>query len=142
MGPAQKEGLAVSGRVRGTSRGRTYPTFAVSLGGVSGYRLRVAPAKRAVEIVKNDVPLVSEPFVWKSGSWTLLRLQVRKIEAGLWRVEGKVWMEGQAEPDDWTIAMDERQEPVPGRPGAWGSPFSGTPIWFDDLVVTAVEESR
>jgi hypothetical protein len=142
MGPAQKVGLAVSGRMQGTSHGRKFPTFAVSVNGVSGYRLRVAPAKKSVEIVKGDVPMVAVPFEWKSGVWTLLKLQVRQVGDGRWRVEGKAWLEGQPEPDDWTITWDEEKEPVPGRPGAWGSPYSGTPIWYDDLVVTAAEEGR
>jgi hypothetical protein len=119
-----------------------FPTFAVSLNGVSGYRLGVAPAKKALEILKGDLPQASVPFEWRSGSWTLLRLQVRKVEEGLWRVEGKAWLEGQPEPGDWTITWDEKMEPVPGRPGAWGSPFSGTSIWYDNLVVTAAEGGR
>lgn len=142
LGPAQKEGLEVSGRILGTSRGRKFPTFAVSVNGVGGFRLRVAPAKKAVEIVRGDAPLVAVPFEWKSGTWTLLKLQLRKVEDGLWKVEGKAWPEGQPEPDDWTISWDEKREPPPGRPGAWGSPFSGTAIWYDDLVVSAAEESR
>jgi hypothetical protein len=142
MGPAQKEGLTVFGRIQGTSRGRKSPAFAVSLNGASGYRLQVAPAKKSVEILKGDLPLVAAPFEWKSGVWTSLRLQVRKVEDGLWRVEGKVWLEGQPEPEDWSITWDEKQEPIVGRPGAWGSPFSGTPIWYDNLVVTLEGESR
>ena len=142
MGPAQKEGLVVSGRVQGTSRGRKYPTFAVSLNSVGGYRLRVAPAKKAVEVVKGDVPLASVPFEWKSGAWTWLKLQVRKAGDGVWKVEGKAWLEGEREPGNWMITWDEKEEPAPGRPGAWGSPFSGTPIWYDDLAVTAVEAER
>jgi hypothetical protein len=140
MGPAQKEGLAVSARFHGTSRGRKFPTFAVSLNSVGGFRLRVAPAKKAVELVKNDAPVVSVPFEWKSGVWTSLKLQIRKAAEGLWKVEGKAWLEGQSEPDAWTVVWDEAQEPVNGRPGAWGSPFSGTPIWYDDVVVSAADE--
>lgn len=142
MGPAQKEGLAVSGKILGTSRGRKFPTFAVSLNGVSGYRLRVAPAKKAIEIVKSDTPLVSVPFEWKSGAWTSLRFQLRKTSDGLWKLEGKVWLEGESEPEAWMIAWEERQDPPAGRPGAWGSPFSGTPILYDDLAVHTAEETR
>lgn len=139
IGPAQKEGLAVSARILGTNRGRKFPTFAVSLNSVGGFRLRVAPAKKAVELVKSDAPVASVPFEWKSGVWTLLKLQIRKASEGLWKVEGKTWLEGESEPDSWTISWDETREPTVGRPGAWGSPFSGTPIWFDDLVVGTAE---
>ncbi len=138
LGPAQKEGLAISARIRGTSKGRKFPTFAVSLNGVGGYRLRVAPAKEALEILKGDAPQTSVPLEWKSGGWTFLKLQVRKDGDGRWKVEGKAWLEGQPEPNDWTITWEEKVEPIPGRPGAWGSPFSGTPIEYDDFVVSRI----
>jgi hypothetical protein len=71
-----------------------------------------------------------------SGTWTHLKLQIRKLEESLWRVEGKLWADGQPEPEAWTIALEQRNPPIPGRPGAWGLPFSVTPIRFDDLNVT------
>jgi hypothetical protein len=136
FGPAQADGLAVSAKIYGTSSGRRFPSFAVSLGGVGGHRLQVAPAKLAVELLRGDVPLTSVPYQWKSGTWTHLKLQIRKLEESLWRVEGKVWADGQPEPEAWTIALEQRNPPIPGRPGAWGLPFSVTPIRFDDLNVT------
>jgi hypothetical protein len=135
FGPAQPDGLAVSARIHGTSSGRRFPSFAVSLGGVGGHRLQVAPAKLAVELLRGDLPLDSVPYQWKSGTWTHLKLQIRKLEDNLWRVEGKVWPEGQSEPDEWTITLDQTDPPIPGRPGAWGIPFAVTPIRFDDLKV-------
>lgn len=139
FGPAQADGLAVSARVYGTSSGRRFPSFAVSLGGVGGYRLQVAPAKLAVELLRGDLPVESVRYQWRSGTWTHLKLQIRKIEEELWRIEGKVWPEGQPEPDSWTITLDRMEPPIPGRPGAWGIPFAVTPIRFDDLKVTRAE---
>jgi hypothetical protein len=136
FGPAQADGIAVSARIYGTSSGRRFPGFAISLGGVGGHRLQVSPAKLAVELLRGDVPLSSVPYRWRSGTWTHLKLQIRKIEDDLWRVEGKVWREEQAEPDAWTITLDQTDAPIAGRPGAWGIPFSVTPIRFDDLKVT------
>jgi hypothetical protein len=135
FGPAKPDGLAVSARIYGTSSGRRFPSFAVSLGGVGGHRLQVAPAKVAVELLRGDLPLDSVPYQWKSGTWTHLKLQIRKLEDNLWRVEGKVWPEGQSEPAEWTITLDQTDSPIPGRPGAWGIPFAVTPIRFDDLKV-------
>jgi hypothetical protein len=50
-------------------------------------------------------------------------------------VEGKAWPAAQDEPADWTIFLEEKQQPPEGRAGIWGSPFSGTPILFDDLLI-------
>jgi hypothetical protein len=139
FGPAQPDGLAVSARVYGTSSGRRYPGFAVSLGGVGGHRLQVTPAKRAVELLRGDVPLTSVPYEWNSETWTHLKLQIRKSEENLWHVEGKAWAESEPEPDAWSITLDQTDAPISGRPGAWGIPFSVTPIRFDDLKVVQAQ---
>ena len=70
----------------------------------------------------------------------MLRLQVRKAKDGEWKVEGKAWKQGSAEPKPWAIAHDEKTEPTAGRASIWGNPFSGTPIRFDDLTVTRVSD--
>jgi hypothetical protein len=144
FGPTEKEGTAVSARIFGTSQGRRYPTFAVGLNGqgTSAYRLQVSPAKKAVELFKGDEVKVSVPYEWQSGTWTRMRLQVRKAKDGAWNVEGKVWKDGGNEPADWLVAFAEKDQPVAGRASIWGSPYATTPIRFDDLAVTAANEER
>jgi len=126
-------------RVFGTGKGRRAPTFAIGLGGVSGYKLQVAPGKKLIELVKgeNEV-LASAPYRWDSGSWTLLHLQVLKAKDGEWKIEGKAWLQGTPEPKDWTVSHAAKLAPLPGRAGLWGSPYSETPIRFDDLQVLRV----
>jgi hypothetical protein len=141
FGPTGKDGLAVGARIFGTSTGRRFPTFGVSLNGVSGYKLQVAPARKSLELWKGDRVLTSVPFGWESGRWTHLKLQVRKAQDG-WEVSGKVWAQSAAEPEAWTISHVEKDEPSAGRPGIWGSPFSGTPVRYDDLQVTWATEKR
>lgn len=142
FGPAETADVAVSARVFGTAKGRRYPTFAVGLNGVSGYKLRVAPGRQALELVKDDELKAGVPFDWKPGTWTLLRLQSRKVSDGHWLIQGKAWPQGGAEPAQWQLACDEKTEPPAGRASVLGSPFSGTPIRFDDLVVSRVAGQR
>jgi hypothetical protein len=137
FGPSRPENTEVTARILATKKGRKFPAFAVSLNGVGGYRLKVAPAKGAVEIVKADATQKSIPFDWKSGEWTTLKLRGVKA-AGGFKIEGKVW-QGDTEPKDWMLTMDVATPPPPGKAGVWGMPFSGTPIRFDDLVVTEAE---
>jgi hypothetical protein len=132
FGPAPKEDATASARFFGTKKGRKFPAFGISLGGVGGYRLQVSPAKKALEIFQGDEARNSVPFEWTDGSWTSLRVQVRKQGAG-WIVEGKAWPAGTPEPAAWTITFQSKDEPPAGRAGIWGSPFSGTAIRFDDL---------
>lgn len=134
FGPTESPDVMVAARIFGTAKGRRSPTFGVGLCGVSGYKVQVAPGKTALELLKDQEVKANAPFDWKTGTWTQLRLQVRKVKDGEWKIEGKAWPQGVAEPKDWTLAFDEKEEPVAGRASVLGSPFSGTPIWFDDLV--------
>jgi hypothetical protein len=139
FGPSAREGQGITARVYGTGKGRRYPAIAASLGGVSGFKLQVSPAKKALEIFRGDRSVASTPYDWASGKWTHLRLQIRKVGEASWKVEGRAWLEGAPEPSDWTITLDLPEEPVNGRAGVWGKPFSETPIRFDDLKVEAAQ---
>ena len=134
FGTSQKAGVSASARFFGTKVGRKYPTFGVSLGGVGGYRLQLSAAKKALEIFQGDEGRHSVPFEWTDGSWTSLRIQTRKVADG-WVVEGKAWPAGTPEPAAWTITFAVKDEPPAGRAGIWGSPYSGTLIRFDDLLL-------
>lgn len=140
FGPVEKEDVAVSARIFGIAKGRRLPVFSVGLGGVAGYRLQVSAAKNALEIYKDQDLKTGVPFKWKPGAWTLLRMQVRKIAESDWKIEGKAWPQGQTEPKEWMISLDVKEQPNAGRASVTGSPFSGTPIWFDDFAVEKVSK--
>ncbi|MGH8246739.1 MAG: hypothetical protein ACREUU_09940 [Gammaproteobacteria bacterium] len=139
FGPTETNGLAVSARIHGTSKGRRFPTFGVGLNGVGGHRLQVSPAKKLLELYKGDEVLTNAPFSWTPDSWTLLRLQSRKTKDGEFKIEGKAWKQGDAEPKEWQIAHTEKSETPAGRPSLWGNPYAGTAIRYDDLRVTKAE---
>jgi len=141
FGPTEKEGTAVSARIFGTGKGRRYPTFAVGLNGqgTSAYRLQVSPAKKALELFKGDEVKATVPYEWQSGAWVRLRLQVRKVKDGQWKVDGKAWVD--KEPSAWLISFDETEQPVAGKASIWGSPYATTPIRFDDLKVGSATDA-
>jgi hypothetical protein len=135
FGPTATNDLAVAARIFGTGKGRRLPTLGVGLNGVGGYRLYVAASKKSLELYKGDERLAGVDYAWSSGTWTELRLQIRKTREGEWKIEGKAWKHGDPEPGAWLIDYTEKTEPPSGRASVWGLPFSGTPIGFDDLVV-------
>ncbi len=135
FGPNEADGIEVTARIFGTKSGRKFPTFAVGLNGVGGYKVRVAPAKNALELVKGDDIKATVPFKWVSGQWTRFRLSVRKSGTGV-RIAAKAW-QGEEEPKEAQLQHDESDKLPPGKAGVWGMPFSGTPIRFDDLKITA-----
>jgi hypothetical protein len=136
FGPSVKDDVSASAKFFGTKKGRKFPTFGISLNGVGGYRLQVSPAKNALEFFKSDESKLSVPFTWISDAWTSLSITVRKSGAG-WVIEGKAWAAGSPEPERPLISMEEKEEPKAGRTGIWGSPFAGTPVRFDDLLIVA-----
>ncbi len=136
FGPTQRDGVSASAKFFGTKTGRKFPTFGVSLNGAGGYRLQISPGKRAIEIFKGDESRVNVPFEWASGTWTHLRIQVRPGSRGAYIIEGKAWSADAPEPTAWMISLEEKEAPSSGRAGLWGSPYSGTPILFDDLLLT------
>jgi hypothetical protein len=69
----------------------------------------------------------------------MLKLQVRKVKDGEFAIEGKAWKQGTTEPEKWTVTYAEKSDPIAGRASIWGNPFAGTPIDFDDLLVTAIK---
>jgi hypothetical protein len=136
FGPAGQGDSSAQARFFGTKKGRKFPAFGISLGGVGGYRLMVSAAKKSLEIFKGDEVVKGVPFEWTSDAWTTVRLQVRKGKDGGCVVEGKAWPSAGLEPKDWQITLEAKEAPPTGRAGLWGSPYSGTPIRFDDLVIT------
>jgi len=136
FGPTESDGISASARVFGSGKGRRFPTFALGLNGVGGYKLQVSPAKKLIELYRGEELLKSVPFQWESETWTVLRLQSRKVNDGEFAIEGKAWKHGAAEPAQWTISHTDKTEVPAGRASIWGAPYSGTPIRFDDLAVT------
>lgn len=137
FGPTEKDGVVATCRVLSTSHGRRYPTFALGLNGAGGYRLQVSPAKKAIELFRNDTLRATAPWSWQSGKWTFLKIQVDKTPAGE-QIKGKAWTEGTPEPSDWMITVEDKEALPAGRALLSASPFAETPIRFDDLSVAPV----
>ncbi len=129
----------VSGKLYGESTGRRYPAMGLGYNGVGGFRLQITPGKRALEIYNYDELKKTAPYRWKSGQWVWMKLNVseKETEDGLvWVAQGKVWKEGEDEPEKWMIEYQTDEEPFPGRASVWGIPYSDKPIRFDDLKVS------
>ncbi len=137
FGPTESADVEVRGRIKGTRKGRRYPVFGVGLNGAGGFKLQVSAAKQALEIFRGDEARASVPYEWSSGSWTWLRLQLRKVKPGEFQIQGKAWPEGKPEPIQWLVVSSFKEDPSAGRAAIWGSPIAETPIQYDDLKVTA-----
>lgn len=140
FGPGEKENVGISARIFGTNRGRRYPTFGIALNGLGGYKLRVSPGKKELELYRGDDVKAAVPLEWKSGKWTHLKLELTKPAENKWVVEGKLWQEGGPEPEKPTIRFEDAKAPPAGRQLISGSPYAGTPIRYDDLKVWTIQK--
>ena len=139
FGPAESDGIAVRARVYSESSKRLAPRFGVGLSGVSGYRLLVVPRQNRLQLLKDQEALASAPFEWKSGTWTSLHLQIRKVSDGKWIIEGR---DGRRELLSQAIRpypLKLPEAPPAGKASIWGAPYSGKPILFDDLSVISLQ---
>jgi len=139
FGPAMQDGLRVAARFRGEQKGRQSPAFGVGLNGISGYRLWVNPARRKLELLHNEVLVHEVDYQWAPDQWTHVMLQVHELPGLQWAIEAKVWDETQKMPAAWTLTWKDAETPLPGRPSAWGTPYSGTAIGLDDLQVWRID---
>lgn len=138
FGPKEMENVSVQARIFASAKGRRFPVFEVGLNGLGGYKLRVAPAKKQLELYRGNVQKAAVPLKWTSGKWTRLDLRVLKAGEAEWKVEGKVWQDGSEKPKEPMIVFVDKQAPTRERASIGATPFSGEPIYFDDLAVSTV----
>lgn len=127
---------AIEARVFASKRARSVPKFGVSVHGMSGYRLLVNAAKKQLELVKADAVAASVPFTWTSDAWLKLKLEVKRGTGDAWLITGKAWPADAAEPSEAMIKAEDKGLKGQGKAGVWGTPYSQTPIYFDDIQVS------
>ena len=139
FGPTEASNVAVQAKIRTTNNKRRYSAFGIGLNGVGGYRLQITAAKQKLELYKQDEVVASVPYRWQPDQWLWTTLQVRKVGDSIWRVEGKVWVEGAASPASWMISFNDKEEPYAGMASIWGQTFAGKPIHYDELSIRRIK---
>lgn len=138
FGPDGLTAMDVKARIWSASTGKRFPEFGIGADDAGGYKLFVVPAKHIIELRKGDDPVASARFAWKDGDWTWLRLRVEPKDQKQWKISGKAWAQGHAEPNNWGISKSDSEAPSAGKASIWGSDYSEKPIRFDDLGVRPV----
>ncbi len=139
IGEESSNNLSIAARIRSVNQRRTMPRFGVGLNGIGGYKLRVTPAKRLLELYKGKEVVKQIEFEWTPGTWTWLALEIRQLDESKWQINGKAWCDCAVEPEEWMLSYDETSQPFEGPPSLWGTPYSSKPIFYDDIVIRPVE---
>ena len=130
----------VSGRVQfwGAASGKRFP-WSSGVGAyeipVQGFKLMVIPAQGILELRKGDDSKISVPYAWKSQTWTRLRIHISKAGRGEVSDRRKSlarWVARAAGLGGFRAGCRTAIRRVAGA-SAWGMPYSGKPIRFDDL---------
>ena len=135
LGDSANGSASIEARVFGTKAGRSVPKFAVGVHGQSGYRLVAFVARKELQLVKGDEVIKSVPLTWTSDAWYKLKLEVKKVEEKKWTITAKGWPAAEAEPKDASITHEDTTLKGQGKCSIWGTTFSNTPIFFDDVKV-------
>ncbi|MEZ5300159.1 MAG: hypothetical protein R3F11_05760 [Verrucomicrobiales bacterium] len=134
-GPTVKGAGAVEARFWAEKKRRSSPRFGVGMHGTSGYRLRVVPARKKLEVVKGDEVVAEADFDWKAGAWCHLRFEIASGGEGKVALKGYAWAEGSEAPEKPTVSAEAEGEPATGKASVWATPYAGLPIYIDDISV-------
>ncbi len=137
LGESANGDETITARFFASKRGRSNPRFGLSLHGNSGYRLMMNCAKQVIELVKDDVILATAPAKWATETWTHMKLEAHQQSPGKWTVTGKAWPADGTEPAEAMITHADEKMKGQGKAAVWGTPFSETPVYVDDVTITA-----
>lgn len=133
LGSSANGSASIQARVWASKSGRSFPRFGIGVHGQSGYRLIVFCAKKELQLVKNEQVIVTVPYEWTSDAWINLKLEAMTDAQDKWSIAGKAWPAGAAEPAEPQIKHVDSALKGQGKCSIRGTPFSGTPIYFDDM---------
>jgi hypothetical protein len=86
--------------------------------------------------VRDDVVVAQVPWMWKSGTWTMVEFSVLAGPNGGSLLEGRAWEEGGARPEAAQVTHQVATAPGTGKASLWAAPYAELPVAFDDVLVT------
>ena len=141
LGPSQRENWEISAEITSDNLRRRKPRFGVGLGGVRGYKLRLATALNQLELIRGEDKISTASLSWENSKPVHFRFRVLKTGEDKWQVEGKAW-QSKDEPKDWQIKYVESKPPTKGMASIWGTPYSSRPIYFDDVKLIETKDAK
>lgn len=139
VGPSARGSASIQASVLGTKVARSAPRMGVGVHGQNGYRLVLVPVKKTLELWKSEEIVLSQPFKWESDTWYDLKLSVSKLNENEWSIEGKAWKKGETEPAKSQFLYKDQKLRGQGKCSLFATPYSGTPVKFDDITVEVDE---
>jgi len=136
LGPPNLSHYTVQADVMGTKEKRRMPDAGLI---ASGYTMDLMGGHQRLQIRSWASMLRIEKtieFPWQPDTWYTMKLRV-DFEGNKAIVKGKVWPKADAEPEAWTITVEDPIGIQEGSPGFYGN--SGTEIFYDNIKVMKSE---
>lgn len=131
LGPGNMKGYILQADMLGTKKrqlpdmGLNAYRYTLDLMGVS-QRLQLRTWGAELLEAKNVA------FAWQQDVWYTMKLQV-DFTGTKATVKGKVWPRAEAEPEAWTITLEDELPNFEGSPGLYG--YSPSDIYFDNIQI-------
>ncbi len=132
IGPSYMSNYTVQADVMSTQKGRRRPDIGVIN---AGYTMDLQGNHQRIEVRSWAAELrMAErfDFAWDPDVWYTLKLRV-DVEGDSALIRGKVWPRDQAEPEAWTVTVEDAEPVREGSPGLIG--YSPIDIYFDNVRV-------
>ncbi|MYD69451.1 MAG: PQQ-binding-like beta-propeller repeat protein [Acidobacteria bacterium] len=132
IGPSRMSNYTVQADAMSTEKGRRRPDIGLIN---SGYTMDLQGNHQRIEVRSWAAELrMAErfDFAWDPNVWYTLKLRV-DTDADRALIRGKVWPRGEAEPEAWTVTVEDPQPVRNGSPGLIG--YSPIDIYYDNVRV-------
>ena len=136
VGPATMTGYTVEADLLATRQGRRMPDMGLIN---QGYTLDLMGRHQKLQLRTWGAELeksANAPFALEPDTWYHAKLRV-DVAGEKGTVRGRVWKKGEAEPESWTITLEDPIVVQEGSPGIYGD--SVTDIYYDDFTVKVNE---
>lgn len=138
MGPPDMHDYTIQADVRGAIRDGKQPDIGVI---AQRYTLDLMGVKQQLQVRSwtSELGRFSKtvPFKWNYDTWYTIKFQA-SVEEGKAVLKGKVWPQGEPEPDEWSIEAVDEVPNVIGSPGLFGN-ATDAEIFINNIVVTQNE---
>jgi len=138
LGSSDMAGYTVQADMKAKPRGRRWPDMGLVNSGYTldlqgkykHQRLQIRAWAAELRMAK------TMEYTWEADVWYSMKMRVDQAP-GKAIIRGKVWKQGEEEPEAWTITAED-PHPIPsGSPGLYG--FSPVEIYYDNVKVMVSE---
>lgn len=135
FGKSLKGGGTIRAKIKAGKKRRAAPRFGVGMHGISGFRFRVVPARKLVELVKDEEAVKTVKDVkWTGDTWYQLELAVTP-DGEKWKIECRLWEASAERPEKPLLTHTSDEKPGQGKASIWGTAYASKPIYFDDVEI-------